>query len=91
MFILNTLTPVVTLLYIVIIEVCLQCFVESVSLRDLGKPTSHAEISSPNFLYLKAVKGAPIGTALTGATRELTISKRKKNSHETEFFLLTQS
>ena len=35
-----------------IIEVNLQCFTESVSLRELGKPTSHAEISSPNSLYL---------------------------------------
>ena len=47
-----------------IIEVYLQCFTESVSLRDLGKPTSRAEIISPSSLYLKAVKGAHIGSAL---------------------------
>ena len=33
------LNPVLTLLYIVIIEVYLQCFTESVSLRAIGKPT----------------------------------------------------
>ena len=62
------LIPVLTLLYIVIIEVYLQCFIESVSLRGIGKPTSRAEISSPSSLYFKAVKGAHLGSALTGAT-----------------------
>ena len=60
-----SLTPVLTLLYIVIIEVNLQGFTESVSLRYTGKPISRAQISSPNSLYLKAVKGAHIGSALT--------------------------
>ena len=58
------LTPVLTLLYFVIIEVYLQCFTESISLRDIGKPTSRAEISSPKSLYLKAIKGAHLGSAL---------------------------
>ena len=59
-----SLTPVLTLLYIAIIEVYLQFFTESVSPRDIGKSTSPAEISSPNSLYLKAVKGAHLGSAL---------------------------
>ena len=50
------LTPVLTLLYIVIIEVYLQCFTALVSLRDIGKPTSRTEKSSPSFLYFKAVR-----------------------------------
>ena len=58
------LTPVLTLSYIVIIEVYLQCFTESVSLRDIGKSTSRAEISSPSSLYFRAVKGAHHGSAL---------------------------
>ena len=82
------LTPVLTLLYIAIIEVYLQCFTESVSLRDIGKPTSPAEISSPSSLYFKDVKGAHPGSALTGATSELTNSNRKKNSHKTHYSLL---
>ena len=57
------MTPVLTLFYIVIIEVYLQCSTESVSLRDIGKPASRAEISSPSSIYLKAVKGARLGSA----------------------------
>ena len=34
------------------------------SLRDIGKSTSRAEISSPSSLFFKAVKGAHIGSAL---------------------------
>ena len=48
----------------VIIEVYLQCFNESVSLKDIGKPISRAEISSPSFLYFMAVKGTHLGSAL---------------------------
>ena len=48
----------------VIIEMYLQCFTESVSLRDIGKPTSRAEISRPSSLYFKAVKGTHLGSAL---------------------------
>ena len=59
-----TLTPVLTLLYNVIIEY-LQCFTESVSLREIGKPTSRAEISSPSSINLNAVKGAHLGCALS--------------------------
>ena len=58
------LTPLPYFITTVIIEVYLQCFTESVSLRDIGKPTSRAETSSPSSLYLKAVKGAHIGSAL---------------------------
>ena len=58
------LIPVLNFITTVIIEVYLQCFTESVSLRDIGKPTSRAEISSPRSLYLKAVKGAHLGSAL---------------------------
>ena len=72
------LTPVLTLVYTVIIEVYLQCFTQAVSLRDISKPTSRAEISNPSSLYFKAVKRAHLGSALTGAARELTDSNRKK-------------
>ena len=82
------LTQVLCFLYTVIIEVYTQCFTESVSLRDIGKSTSRAEISSPSSLYFKAVEGAHIGSALTGATSELTNSNCKKNSHKTPVFLL---
>ena len=58
------LTPVLYFIASVIIDVYLQCFTESVSLRDIGKPTARAEISSPSSLYLKAVKGAHLGSAL---------------------------
>ena len=58
------LTPVILFITTVIIEVYILCFIELVSLRDIGKRASPAEISSPNSLYLKAVKGALIGTAL---------------------------
>ena len=84
------LTPVLIVLYTVINIIHLQCFAESVSLRDIGKSTSRVEISSPSSIYLKAVKGAQIGSALTGATSELTNSNRKKNSKKTPFFLLRQ-
>ena len=41
----------------------LQCFMESVSQRELGEPTSRAEISSQNSIPLKAAKGAQLGAA----------------------------
>ena len=82
------LTPVLYFITNEIIEVYLQCFTESVSLRDIGKPTSRAEISSPSSLYLKAVKRTDIGSALTGATNELSKSNRKKSSHKTHYSLL---
>ena len=41
-------------------------FTESVSLRDIDKPTWRAEISSPSSSYLKAVKGDHLGSASTG-------------------------
>ena len=72
------LNLVLTLLYIVIIEIYLQCFTDSVILREIGKLTSRAEISSPSSLYFQAVKGAHIGSALSGATSELTNSNRKR-------------
>ena len=71
------LTPVLALLYIVIIEAYLQCFTESVSLRDIGKPTFGAETSSTSPLYFKAVKGDHFGSALTGATSGLPHSNHK--------------
>ena len=79
------LTPVLYFLITVITEVYSQFFTESVSLRDIGKCTSRAEISSPSSLYFKAVKGALSGSALTVATSELTNSNRKKNSQKTPF------
>ena len=82
------LTPVLYFLTTVIIEVYSQCFTESVSLRDIGKSTSRAEISRPGSLYFKAVIGAHIGSALTGATSELTNSNRKKMSYKKPFSLL---
>ena len=82
------LTPVFTLLYILIIEVYLQCFTESVTLRKIGKPTSRAEISSSSSLYSKAVKEAHPGSALTGVASELTNSNFKKNhTKQTIYFL----
>ena len=68
------LTPVLPLLYIVIFELYLQCFTESVSLRDISKPTSLAEIISPSSLYFKAIKGAHLESALASA-----IGKFSKN------------
>ena len=82
------LTPVLLVLITVINIKHLSCFTESVSLREIGKSTSSAEISSLSSLYFKAVKGAHIGSALTGATSELTNSNRKNYSHKTPFFLL---
>ena len=58
------LTPVLYFLTTVIIENYSQCFTESVSLRDIGKSTSRAEISNPSSSCFKAVKGAHIGSAL---------------------------
>ena len=58
------LTPVLYCITTVLTKVYLQCFTESVSLRDIGKPTSSAEISSHRSLYLRAVKGARRGSAL---------------------------
>ena len=79
------LTPLLYFVFTVIIEVYSLCFIESVSLRDIGKSTSRAEISSRSSLYFKDVKGALSGSALTGATSDLTNSNRKKNSHKTLF------
>ena len=62
------LTQVLYFLITVIIEVYSQCFIESVSLRDIGKSTSRAEISSPSSLYFKAVKGAHVRSALQAIT-----------------------
>ena len=58
------LTPVLFCITTVLIEVCLQCFTESVGLNDIGKPTSRADIISPSPLHLKAVKGANLWSAL---------------------------
>ena len=82
------LTPVLYFITTVKIEVYLQCFTESVSLRDIGKPTSRAEISSPSPLYFKAVKGTHLESALIGATSELKSCNRKNNSNKTLFSLL---
>ena len=73
------LTGVLTFLYSVIIEVYLQCSTDSVSLSEIGKPPLRAEISSPSSLYFKVKKGAHFGSALFGATSELTNSNRKRN------------
>ena len=81
------LTPVLYFLTTVIIEVYSHGFLGPVSLRDISKSTSRAGISSPSSLYFKAVKGAHIGSALTGANSELSNSNRKKNSHKTPFSL----
>ena len=80
------LTPLLYFLTTVIVEVHSQCFTESVSLRDLSKSTSRAEISSPSSLFLKAVKGAHIGSALTGATSNLTNSNREKELTQNTLF-----
>ena len=57
------MTPVLYFVFTVIVEVNSQIFTESVSLRDIGKSTSRAEISSPG-LYFKSVKGALYGSAI---------------------------
>ena len=80
MCILNTSTWVLTILYAVTVEVFLQYFTESISLRELGKSISRLKKVSSNSSYLKALKGALISSALTGVTSELTNSNRKKNS-----------
>ena len=67
------LTPVLYFLTTVIIEVYSQCFSESVSLRDIGKSTSRAEISSPSSSYFKAVKGAHIGSALRDSVTDFSL------------------
>ena len=58
------LTPVLYCIITVLIDVYLLCFTESVSLRDIGNPTSRAELSSPSSSYPKAVKRAHLGSAL---------------------------
>ena len=57
-------TPVLLPIITAIIEVSIYCLTETVNLRDIGKPTSRAEISSSSSSYLKAVKGAHLGSAL---------------------------
>ena len=57
------LTPVLRFIVPVIIEVNLQCFIESVILRDISKPTSRAELSRSKPLYLKAPKRVQFGSA----------------------------
>ena len=61
-------SPVPYLFVIVIIEVHLQRFSESVSQIDLGKSTSPVEIGSPSSMPLNAVKGAKLGSALSSST-----------------------
>ena len=72
-------TPVLYCITTALPEVYRLCLIEPVSLRDIGKPTSRVEISSPSSLHLKAVMGTHLGSALTGATSELTNCNRKKN------------
>ena len=58
-------TPLSTLvlrsLFTVIIKARPYYFTELVSMGDLRKSTSHAEISTPNSSFFKAVKGDPLG------------------------------
>ena len=49
------LTPMLLFITTVRIEAYLQCFIESNILRDIGKRTSRAEVSSFNSLFLMAV------------------------------------
>ena len=76
------LTPVLNCITTVIIEGYRLCLIDSVSLRHIGKLTSRAEICNPTSLYLKAVKGAHLRSALSGATSDLTKSNRKKTHTE---------
>ena len=76
------LTPVLYCITTVLIEVYLLCLFESVSLRDIGKPTSRAQIGSPSSLYLKAVKGAHLGSALISFQSAIS-----GKSTKTDFFL----
>ena len=59
-----SLTPALLIIVTVIIEIYLQCFTKTVILRDIGKPISRLELSSPNSSHLKALKGAHLGSAL---------------------------
>ena len=81
------LTPVLLVLITVINIIHLSCFTESVSLRDMGKPTSRAEITSPSCLYLKAVKGAQIGSALD----DCSIAPNRRNTWIEHFLSNTTS
>ena len=85
------LTPVLDCITSLIKDVYHQCFTESVGLRDIGKPTSRAEISTSSSSYLKAIKGNHHGSALTSATSELTNSNRKTNSQITSSYLLRKT
>ena len=82
------LTPVLYCITTILTEVYRLCLIEPVSLRDIGKPTSRLEISSPSSLYLRVVTGAHLGSALTGADSELTNCNLKKNKHKTHYSLL---
>ena len=55
--ILITLTPVISILCTVLMEVFLQCFTTPVSLRELDKCTSREEMTRSYSLYFTAVKG----------------------------------
>ena len=57
------LTPVLLFKITFKIEVGLQCIIESVSLRDIVKPTSGAELRSLTPLYFKAPERADLGSA----------------------------
>ena len=59
------LTSVLFIFTTVIIDVYFQCSSESVSWIDLGKSTFRSEIRIPGSIYLKAVKGAQLGSALS--------------------------
>ena len=86
------LTPVLYFITTVLIECYLQCFTESVSLRDIGKPTSRAEISSPSSLYFKAEKGAHLGSALvSSAGNMITGILIEACMSDQNFFMLTRS
>ena len=81
------LTPVLYCNTTVLIEVYLLCLTDSVSLRDIGKPTSREELSSLAFSYFKAVQGSHIGSALTVANSELTDSNFAKRTHTKHIIL----
>ena len=91
-----SLTPVLFFLTTLIIEICVRCFAEWITLRDIGKPTSRAEINcSPSSLYLKALKGTHNGSALVqtqrftdfdGISRILSNFRRGKDRFSLFFF-----
>ena len=84
-------TPVLYFITTVIIEVYLHCFTDSVILRDIDKPTSRAEVSSPSSLYFKAEKEPIWGRHSCICFFLYLLRLRDHASKSPRFFLITSS